>query len=202
MLYLLLKGCLVLAFNNGLTTCSLPVTLLSFNATPQPPGTVLLQWQTINETGASQFIVEKGTDSSNFSVMSVMAAKGVNSVTEYTFTDFAAPGGTVYYRLQMLDKDGSAIYSKVVTVNTGGSMSFNIYPNPVRDNLSVKVEAIENENITLQVVDLQGKVVLQKAAALQAGSNSFSVNAGNLTRGFYILIVNGRSMQQKRFIKE
>jgi len=182
---------------------SLPLNLLSFTGQAQKNGSVLLQWQTANEVNTSRFIVEKSNNGSVFGTIGSVAAKGAITAADYDFTDASVPDNTNYYRLQIVDRDGSIVYSSVVTVTVANSLSLILYPNPVKDHLSVSIQEKENEAVTIQVTDLQGKVLLQQAATLQKGINGLSLNTGGWAKGVYVITVKGQSTSlQKQFIKE
>ncbi len=48
------------------------------------------------------------------------------------------PPGTVYYRLQIMDKDGDAHYSNIISFNNGSQQLVNVYPRLITGNTPVK----------------------------------------------------------------
>jgi|GEM_PF-1601457 len=190
----------IVVFKNQVVQ-SLPLSLLSFTAVTEPNGATHLQWQTANEVNTSRFVVEKSRDGNAFNTIGAVAAKGTDA--GYDFIDTSMNTGISYYRLQIEDKDGSVAYSKVITIAAASNLSLVLYPNPVKDNVSLSIQAKENEPITIQVTDLQGKVLLQQAATLQKGNNAYHLSISLLAKGIYLLTVKGQSSsQQKQFIKE
>ncbi|MBC7652046.1 MAG: T9SS type A sorting domain-containing protein [Deinococcales bacterium] len=111
---------------------------------------------------------------------------------------------TVYYRLQMVDKDGSFTCSKVVSCQLSVvSKQLAVYPNPVKETLFVQILSSKADKITVQVTDMQGKVLQQEDMQVGVGNVSLSVNAATLAKGTYVLLVKGSNgLQQKQFIKE
>ena len=62
---------------------------------------------------------------------------------------------TIYYRLQMVDKDGSFTYSKVVAVPFIIPHSlFTIFPNPVKETMFVQLTSSTAEKLTLQIKNI------------------------------------------------
>ncbi|MBO9641194.1 MAG: hypothetical protein J7576_23690, partial [Siphonobacter aquaeclarae] len=90
----------------------LPVTLEHFRAVPQDCGTTLL-WKTSKEENFDYFLIEKSNDARTFSVVSRVDAKGTGHA--YSLSQKDLPFGTYYYRLKMVDKDGTSEYSNVVS---------------------------------------------------------------------------------------
>lgn len=179
----------------------LPLNLHTFTA-QQQNNTVNLSWQTTNEVNTSHFTIQRSVDGTSFSNIGKVVAKGDGS---YGYTDNQPPSASVvYYRLQMVDKDGSFTYSKVVAVTLNvNRVSLAVYPNPVRDNLFVQITSTKAEKLTLQVTDLQGKLLQQEATQVGVGNVSLSVNTSTLAKGSYVLLVKGSgAVQQKQFVKE
>jgi bacillolysin len=73
---------------------------------------------------------------------------------------------------------------------------FLLYPNPVKDNLSIKL-AGESQNATFRIVNMIGQEVLSGEL------NKGTVNVENLNTGVYFMEVNdGEELMIQRFIKE
>jgi hypothetical protein len=64
-----------------------------------------------------------------------------------------------------------------------------VYPNPVQDQLTVSLDipAALAQDGQLQVIDLQGRVVLHSAVLLKEGFQVVQLQAGNLVPGMYLL---------------
>jgi hypothetical protein len=104
----------------------------------------------------------------------------------------------------MVDNDGSFTYSKTVAVTPNATTkSIRIFPNPVRETLFVQVTSTKTEKLTLQVIDLQGKLLQQQTQQVTAGTTSLSFNTAALAKGNYVLVVKGSAaIQQKQFVKQ
>jgi hypothetical protein len=186
---------------NGSATV-LPLTIQSFVAYPQNTS-VNLVWQTTNEVNVSHIYVERSTDGTSFTRINKLSAKGGGT---YTYGDDVAAlsSSKLYYRLMIVDKDGSASYSKVISAHLGSiNKQLAVYPNPVKGNLFVQITSTKAEKITLQVADLQGKILQQEDTQVGVGNVSLSVNTSALAKGSYVLLVKGSGgVQQKQFVKE
>ncbi len=77
-----------------------------------------------------------------------------------------------------------------------------IYPNPVANDASVKIEAVEGSNAQLNVFDLNGRIVKSYQIELSKGSNEIYMEASDLTVGTYIIqVIAGSDMYSGKFIK-
>jgi protocatechuate 3,4-dioxygenase beta subunit len=100
-------------FNFAYTT---PLELVSFEGGLEN-GKATLWWATTNEVNADYFDIEKSADGISFSSVGTVNAKNTISTNNYTFTDSNTINGTSFFRLKMIDKDGSYKYSTVVALN-------------------------------------------------------------------------------------
>ncbi len=162
----------------------LPVRLVSFTG-QQLDGQVQLKWQSSSEENTSHFEVEKSADGQNFSLVLTKKAQGNStSLVSYNAIDSNPLAGTSYYRLKMVDLDGTFEYSKLVSVNSEGTVLVRVYPNPSQGN-GVSFTAGNGSKLVLKSVsDLFGKTVgYQQRNAAEGLQVSF---AQPLPAGFYV----------------
>lgn len=160
----------------------LPLTLLNFSADLSNLS-VLCRWQTVSEINTSHFIVQRSYDGISFENIGRVQAEG-NISNVYHFTDDLASvinqRSTIYYRLEMIDKDGTASYSSVASVKTTQKSSFTIFPNPAHTFVRVKGNGLQQ----IAVFDQHGKLVLIKNFP---GNDSNTINTAHLPNGVYIV---------------
>ncbi len=176
----------------------LPVTLKQFTAVENANKNILLKWTTTEELNVKQIVVERSVDGKTFQAITSVAPKGNNSNVEnnYTYVDNSVPAvSKIYYRLLIVDIDGSTKQSDVVSVFSKGTTenSIVVYPNIIAEktrNVSVKINggATDVSNISLRVYDISGKLVLQQNERYTAGSN-ITLNIQSLAKGMYVVLV-------------
>ncbi|MFQ5448580.1 MAG: S8 family serine peptidase, partial [Saprospiraceae bacterium] len=94
----------------------LPVELFSFTGTPDGMD-VRLHWETSSIGGLNHFEVEHATGNSSFELLGKVAfSPASGSVSTYGFLHESPGAGVHYYRLKMVDIDGSFEFSNVVVV--------------------------------------------------------------------------------------
>lgn len=86
-------------------------------------------------------------------------------------------------------------YTIATAANTlqGTGMEVDVYPNPVRHNLSVNFEELTDETVQLKLLNLTGKVIMIRE--ISDPINVYRMNMRNINPGSYMLIVrvdNGR----------
>lgn len=181
--------------------CALPLHLIGFKATIAGKG-IQLEWNTIAETNTQSFVVEYSTNGNNWTTLSSVAAKNTATANSYSYFHAQPAEGSNYYRLKMVDINGSFTYSNVTFAVMGGKTDFSIFPNPVKGKLFVQWTSTKHEICTLIVTDIEGKTLLQQSANVQKGNNLFNVNTESLAKGTYILMIKGTKNVQQVFIKE
>lgn len=171
-----------------LSATALPVHLLSFEGRLQH-GVAQLSWSTAAEEHFMQFELEKSVDGNAFTRIGVVPAQGNNS--RYTRQ---APQAEpqAYYRLKMVDKDGSSRYSKVIRLQQqANGPALTAYPNPARNTMYVNAAR-------------GGKAIIYNAAGvavkkitLHAGANSIDITT--LAGGAYYIVCDNQHLS---FIKQ
>lgn len=159
----------------------LPIVLNTFDV-KRIQQSVQLNWSTMTETNSALFVIEKSNDT-KFDAIGTVNAVGFSSTNQqYTYTDKTFDRNTSYYRLKLVDRDGSFTYSpiKKVAASNGGD-EVNIYPNPIYSNSKVNIEGVQ-ANTLIEVIDISGKKITQQYLRNQ---NNFTMPV--LQKGFYLL---------------
>jgi hypothetical protein len=168
---------------------------------------VSLKWQTSSEENVKRFVIERSSDGKNYKSIGQVAAVG-NSTTKqsYYYTDNSPlMPATNFYRLLMQDADGNYKYSKILTVKYTGELSLDIQlsPNPTSGMLNIQLPDGLKGTISLQVFDLNGRVIKRQNLASDGNALSTSIDVSGLQSGVYIIKAqSGSNSLTNRFIKK
>ena len=180
---------------------ALPVKLGNFtgsviNNIPQ------LNWQTYNETNFSHFSIERSANAVDFTEVGKVLSAGKSTGDAYNFKDISKASGINYYRLRIVDKDGSFSYSPTVLLNVKNtSTSFALYPNPVQNSFVLN-HAKALPGASLQVVTPDGKRLAKYAVTTGSTQTGGSVS-GFKTGIYYAVFINGNNQKQTiKFVKK
>jgi len=199
-----LSGCpLALQSASVVVATPLPLTLVSFGAVYRQ-GTVLLSWLTSSEQNVSHFEVQRGVDGSVFAPIGTLAAVGNSQVSnKYDFTDAQPGSNKIYYRLRMVDLDGSSRYSNIAVVKTDPFTVASVSPNPFTDEINLKVSVGQAQQLRLELLDGAGRQVRMLLINGQRGMNTLSIQQlGGLSNGLYILRLRATDQEiQQKVIK-
>ena len=182
----------------SLTNISLPVELLNFQA-EKAKNAVLLTWQTATELNMAHFEVERSNDAQTFEKIGTQKAKGSRS--SYQLTDEHPLSNIGYYRLKMVENDGTFSYSKVVSIERTKGLTVKTFPNPVGNELTIDVFS-ESKQLDINVFDVLGRSIYQKNQQNTEGSKFLIVNTLDWVSGIYFLkISDGKKLFQQKIVK-
>lgn len=189
---------------SGVTTTpgALPLTLIRFSAAANSGATVL-NWQTANEINMLRFEVERSTDSRIFSALGSVAAQNNAVGANYSFKDETIKANAlVYYRLKMINKDGSASYSYTITVRTQAAqqdLKLQLFPNPAAEYVTLSHDAVRVPTV-VSIYNAEGRKLKSLALALHSTQTSFSI--ADLSKGNYFLqYTNQQQIQTLKLLK-
>lgn len=139
----------------------LPVELTAFNGILQG-NQALLKWSTATEQNSSHFELERSADGVRFQTIHIQAAAGESqSVRNYFYADQSMLPADNYYRLKLVDTDGSSSYSNIILLARRPEAR-QLHLNAVFSENSLRVrfsiEPLVNGKLTL--FDITGRKVM------------------------------------------
>jgi hypothetical protein len=186
----------------------LPVELTVFNVVLENDD-AHLTWTTASEWNSDYYSVERSEDGLSFNTIASLNASGYSTQpSNYFFFDNHVTelgSGKIYYRLLMVDTDGSFEYSPVRWISLSGLPEpILVFPNPFSTELSIKLYADESRNALIIVSDVLGKSSRKIPYDLLEGENFILMNDWkDFMPGIYTLkIINGADVQTLRVVKE
>ena len=121
-------------------------------------------------------------------VGSVIAAGNSTTPKSYQYSYAMQTGVTYYFRLKLVDKDGSFKYSDIRSLScSNGKAGIVIAPNPVIDRFTIK--GMENGKNTIAVYATNGQLVKTQIIAQNQGE----VNISYLAPGMYTVKVTSEA---------
>ncbi|MBK9732047.1 MAG: fibronectin type III domain-containing protein [Chitinophagaceae bacterium] len=86
---------------------------------------------------------------------------------------------------------------EAVTVNT----DFQVYPNPVADNMTLQFASVKKGDALLNVYNLLGQKMYSTSVLALEGDNLFNLNVSEFTNGTYIAeVINNGAAMRKQFV--
>jgi Metallo-peptidase family M12B Reprolysin-like/Secretion system C-terminal sorting domain len=184
---------------NFAITQVIPVSLLSFTAQPAN-ARVVAQWKTAQEINSSRFIVERSATGSGFAAIgSISAAGNTSTVKQYSFNDNDPFSGLNFYRLKIVDRDGTYKYSEVVSVKFNPVFDLHLSPNPAGNFVQIKGKSLPG-NATVEIFTSGGQRVFSKQYNNVTTINEV-VATGSYAPGVYrVKIISGENVMNKKLL--
>jgi len=161
-----------------LTETVLPVDLTEFTATADK-AIVRLNWSTASEDDVVHFAVERSIDGETFTPIGRQTTSGnTRQIKNYAFTDREAPVGNLYYRLRIVDLDGSYAFSPIAQTQVTTESKLLIYPNPA--DVTVFIDGEMTETTKVRILDKTGRILRERRGA-------GTIDVADLPTGIYLL---------------
>lgn len=181
----------------------LPVEMLSFSG-ENIRGTNILKWITASETNNDYFLVERSTDGHEFAGIKKVSGAGTsNNEHQYIIADSESPSGVSYYRLKQVDYNGEFLYSNTVKLTNATTKPEILKVGVSENNLNVNYICSRQGLYTLQVTDMNSRLVYSDDIYINEGSNTIKLDAGKMSKGVYMLSLSskGNEMLRTKFVK-
>ncbi len=160
-------------------------------------GDVVLQWKTLSETNTKEFVIERGQYGNFEAIGSVPAAGNTTEPRHYRFTDEDPLPGRMYYRLKVVDYDGTFNYSDVISVVSCNGPAVQLMPNPTSGTVQVRVEPDFVGDFPFRLLDASGKEVELRVSRANGG---WVLDMFDLPKGVYYL--QDRAGNAHRIVKQ
>jgi len=166
---------------------TLPVTFINVSGKKENNQN-RISWTVANEQNVDHYEIERSLDGRSFDIAGKVFYQSNSSLSNsYGFIDGFASTGRIYYRVKQVDDNGNYNYSNIISI-AGNKIRTMISPNPANGQTTVYIDLDKEERVKILLMDLNGKMILQKSVLLGMGSNA--VNLSNLNyhrRGTYIV---------------
>jgi len=177
---------------------ALMIHLLNFTGTKIKGGSQVV-WKTENEENYTYFTVERSTDGGvTYNVIGSVPSAALGT---YSFLDKSPAQTANMYRLKIVDLNGTASYSNIVTIMYGNNTNslvktgLVIYPNPAKSNLSLNIApgfstavAVGGVSYNVEISNILGSVVTKTTINQQ----TWQTDVSSWLPGTYVIqVVNG-----------
>ncbi len=147
----------------GSQNCILPVQFEKHLSVVWDEDDAVLSWRTAEELNFDRYEIQRANeDNPEFETIATMSGTGAQ---EYEFIDQPEPNRTTWYRLRLIDLDGSTDMSRVAGLYREPDLvdfMVDVYPNPAETELNFRYST--DEAAHLIIYDLQGRIVTERQA--------------------------------------
>lgn len=174
----------------------LPVQLVSFSARKTNLKDVLAEWVTASEYNVNRFEIEVAKGNTEFQqnrfirIGEVRSQGNSDRQQRYSFTDIENnKSGVRYYRLKIVEEDGSFSYSPVRPVVFNDELKWQVTPNPSSGLFNLIYQANSGELVSVKLYDINGRMVQQFDNLSNGFIQKLTINLGEarFSKGLYLL---------------
>lgn len=182
---------------NGCTASSSPITITSNNCIPPATPTISLNGPSILSPGQSVNLTSSFGNGYLWSTGETSRSITVSTAGNYTISVYNAAN---CFSISLPATITMEVSTGVETMNPEiENINFSLYPNPASGEFNVIFTIDKHRKITLNLVDVTGREILNREINGLPGENRIKVNAIELSRGIYFAcMING---DQKQMIK-
>jgi hypothetical protein len=180
-------------FTFGSTATPLPITLGTFTVEDEHCQ-AYLSWTTTLELNAASFDIQQSSDATNFNTIATIKAD--DTAANY-HTTVAQSTRQAFYRLRMVDLDGTATYSGIDGLTLTclpSAQRLSLYPNPVGAGANIQAHLASSDargTGELQVFDGSGRRLYAMVVNVNSGDNLYTLPTTGLPQGVYNVVVIG-----------
>ena len=167
---------------------------------------IKLNWAILNNENTSSFIVERSSNGLRFTpVKQITATQNPGEYVYSTNDDQRILNEqTVYYRIKMINSDGSFRFSTVITIVTALDFTDGVVltPNPARDYVQVNIQSLQNSLAEITIVNQQGRVMKLFREYVYKGNSIINIpDVATWQKGMYYMIVKmGDNVFHKKLV--
>ena len=179
---------------------ALPVELVDFKGSLSY-NKISLNWETTTEVNNSGFDIQKSSNTYDWETIEFVKGQGNSLLSNsYQSYDISPRNGINYYRLKQIDFDGQFTYSNILAVEyEEANPKLAVYPNPSRGNLNIEISNTEGQDVDVQIVDLQGRLIWQTNtnSSGQAWNKNIQIESNGV---YFITMKTGDEISQEKLI--
>jgi len=168
---------------------NLPLRLADFTVKLIAVNKVQLSWINFTEFNNDRYIVERSYDGRNWqaagTVVAIENALGSKAVYSFVDNNFTTAEKNIFYRLKLVEKDGTIIYSYQLLLRNGKQTKLSLLP--TGNNNEYRLISNNNGKHLVSVINFAGQVV--KQLNLSNNSNNSSIYLGGISSGVYTIMI-------------
>ncbi len=180
--------------NNVASPCGvLPIKIQSFYGVSKA-AIVTLFWEVEKALSFNYFEVEYSIDGIAFNFAGKVDYSSNASL--YNFLHPLQNAAVIYYRLKMINSNGSFSYSNTIKIRTTADVSgVVLFPNPANTRTTIQFSGTLTSAATLTIFDQTGRTIVTNNITVHNGNNFIPIDCSQFIPGGYLIkIADGKGI--------
>jgi hypothetical protein len=168
----------------------LPLKFSSFKGMVQDEK-IQLNWSTTNEYQNNYFEIYRSDDGIHYDSIGQVISTGDQTITNangYSYEDSSPLPGSNYYRITQVDYDENKTSSNIILVRI--QLNFSIYPNPLSQQLSVRLNTVPQTDIAISIKSLTGMELFNQTINKEEYKGEITIQRNDMETGVYLIEVS------------
>ncbi len=174
---------------------ALPVDLISFSGKHEEQHN-LITWTTVYESNLASYELLRSETGADFYPVALITAKA-SEEQRYTYlfqdNEIQATAGGYYYRLKMIDIDGSYTFSRIIYIQHPSQLAGLILQNCqtliTASTVDYELVSDTERNVTVTLIDRMGNTIRQWSRYLGKGTNTIQDELPPANAGIYFFMI-------------
>jgi Secretion system C-terminal sorting domain/PA domain len=152
-----------------------------------------IEWVSNTSDKNDYFILQKlNAKSGQFEGLETLNSNHAGNLEQHVGFDIKPDDGENYYRVQLVQLDGSVLFSATKMVNFVVLENVSIFPNPVESEINIALKGYTNQSVDIVLYDMQGRALkTEHIGALSTSVRTFSLD-DNTPSGQYMIVVKSK----------
>ncbi|MBX2931798.1 MAG: T9SS type A sorting domain-containing protein [Chitinophagaceae bacterium] len=164
----------------------LPIKLSSFTGATKSDFNNL-DWVVEQVINVDKIVIERSSNGTEFNAIGEI--KGNEAyLKKGNFKDYK-PYIISYYRLKIINTDGSAEYSKTIVLKRNDKVLFTVNPNPATTYSEIQISSEIKGKYSLMIYNINGQAIYKKDIIINPGINSHKINTAAFAKGVYRIVL-------------
>jgi hypothetical protein len=122
-------------------------------------------------------------------------ARNSTNGANYAFTMNKVGASVSYYRLKIVDKDGSFVHSRMVMLRAENVRALELIGNPVRNVINIAINQPMAETLQAALIDMNGRRISNTVYTHPGGASVLQIHTGMAPAGTYMIKVSGSTLE-------
>ncbi len=156
---------------------------------------IKIAWTTLDELNINNYEIEKSVDGINFIKIGTNKAIGSG---DYNYLDLDPNVGNNFYRLKIVELDGTFYFSQIINVKySGNKYLFSILNNPIKNKtVLLQLQQVEKGDYTVTFCNTLGQKIYSKNIYHTGGTATQSIYLNNIAKGIYYVNIMGKNISE------
>ena len=159
---------------------------------------VQLKWQVSEEISLSKYEIEKSADGAKFVFVGSVNAANFLYAKSYSWLDKTPNAPVNFFRLKMINLDGSVSYSDIIKIDFGTKKNISVYPNPVVDGtVQLHLNGQPKGDYQVSVINKAGQQISTKVISHSGVDGIRAIPLGSqVKKGYYYIRITSPAREK------